>query len=34
MSNHSSAAMLKFPADDARLDLTDLFVFASPHSLG
>jgi Domain of unknown function (DUF4331) len=32
MSNHSSAAYLKFPGDDARLDLTDLFVFsqASP----
>jgi hypothetical protein len=23
MSNHFSAAMLKFPGDDARLDLTD-----------
>jgi hypothetical protein len=34
MSNHFSAAMLKFPADDARLDLTDLFVFASPQSPG
>ena len=32
MSNHFSAAMLKFPGDDARLDLTDLFVFASPQS--
>jgi hypothetical protein len=32
MSNHFSAAMLKFPGDDARLDLTDLFVFASPES--
>ena len=32
MSNHFSAAMLKFPGDDARLDLTDLFVFPSPHS--
>jgi hypothetical protein len=30
MSNHFSAAMLKFPADDPRLDCTDLFVFASP----
>jgi len=29
MSNHFSAAMLKFPGDDPRLDLTDLFVFAS-----
>src|SRR5262249_53719829 len=34
MSNHFSAAMLKFPGDDARLDLTDLFVFASPESSG
>ena len=32
MSNHFSAAMLKFPGDDARLDLTDLFLFASPQS--
>jgi Domain of unknown function (DUF4331) len=32
MSNHFSAAMLKFPGDDARLDLTDLFVFDSPES--
>jgi hypothetical protein len=31
MSNHFSAAMLKFPGDDARLDLTDLFLFASPE---
>ncbi len=34
MSNHFSAAMLKFPGDDAHLDLTDLFVFASPHNPG
>ena len=34
MSNHFSAAMLKFPGDDPRLDLTDLFVFASPESSG
>ena len=34
MSNHFSAAMLKFPGDDARLDLTDLFLFASPESAG
>jgi Domain of unknown function (DUF4331) len=34
MSNHFSAAMLKFPGDDARLDLTDLFVFASPEKPG
>jgi hypothetical protein len=30
MSNHYSAANLRFPGDDARLDLTDLFVFQSP----
>jgi len=30
VSNHYSAANLKFPGDDARLDFTDLFVFASP----
>jgi hypothetical protein len=30
MSNHFSADNLKFPGDDRRLDLTDLFVFASP----
>src|SRR2546429_4633386 len=34
MANHFSAAMLKFPGDDPRLDLTDLFVFASPESPG
>jgi hypothetical protein len=34
MSNHFSAAMIKFPGNDARLDLTDLFVFGSPQSLG
>jgi hypothetical protein len=27
MSNHFSADNLKFPGDDRRLDLTDLFVF-------
>lgn len=32
MSNHFSAAMLKFPGDDPRLDLTDLFVFPSTVS--
>ena len=26
--------MLKFPGDDPRRDLTDLFVFASPQSPG
>ena len=30
MSNHFSAAHLTFPGDDARLDLTDLFVFQAP----
>jgi hypothetical protein len=34
MSNHFSAANLKHPGDDARLDLTDLFVFASPDNPG
>jgi Domain of unknown function (DUF4331) len=32
VSNHFSAANLKFPCDDARLDLTDLFVFAAPDN--
>lgn len=27
MSNHFSAANLKSPGDDPRLDLTDLYVF-------
>jgi uncharacterized protein DUF4331 len=30
MSNHFSADKLKFPGDDRRLDLTDVFVFQSP----
>src|SRR5258708_28169401 len=34
MSNHFSAANLKFPGDDARLDLTGLFVFPSPDDPG
>jgi Domain of unknown function (DUF4331) len=34
MSNHFSAAGLKHPGDDARLDLTDLFVFAAPGHPG
>jgi hypothetical protein len=34
MSNHFSAANLKFPGDDARLDLTDLFVFPVPGDPG
>ncbi len=31
MSNHYSAANLKFPGDDARLDLTDLYADGSFH---
>lgn len=31
MSNHLSASALKSPGGDARLDLTDLFVFAAPE---
>jgi hypothetical protein len=34
MSNHFSAADLKSPGDDARLDLTDLFVFTAPDDPG
>jgi Domain of unknown function (DUF4331) len=34
MSNHFSAANLKSPGDDARLDLTDLFVFTAPDNPG
>jgi hypothetical protein len=34
MSNHYSAANLRFPGDDARLDFTDLYVFASPDDSG
>jgi Domain of unknown function (DUF4331) len=30
MSNHFSGASLKFPGGDARLDLTDLYVFPPP----
>jgi hypothetical protein len=29
MSNHFSADNLKFPGDDRRLDLTDVFIFTS-----
>ncbi len=32
MSNHFSAADFKSPGGDARLDLTDLFVFAAPDN--
>jgi hypothetical protein len=34
MSNHYSAADLRFPGDDARLDLTDLYAFKSPTDPG
>ncbi|WP_329242118.1 DUF4331 domain-containing protein [Streptomyces sp. NBC_01478] len=34
MSNHFSAAYLKFPGDDARLDLTDLFAFPASGDTG
>jgi hypothetical protein len=34
MSNHFVPAMLKFPGDDPRRDLADLFVVASPQSPG
>jgi len=34
VSNHFSAAKLKHPGDDARLDLTDLFVFVAPDNPG
>jgi Domain of unknown function (DUF4331) len=30
MSNHYSAANLRFPGDDARLDLTDVYAFTPP----
>jgi hypothetical protein len=33
MSNHFSAANFKSPGDDARLDVTDLFVFTAPDDL-
>ena len=32
MSNHFSAAKLTHPGDDARLDLTDLFIFTAPDN--
>ena len=34
MSNHYSAANLKFPGDDARLDFTDLYLFQAPSDPG
>ena len=33
MSNHFSAANLRFPGDDTRLDLTDVFAFRSADDL-
>jgi hypothetical protein len=30
MSNHYSAADLRFPGDDARLDFTDIYAFQEP----
>ena len=34
MSNHYSAAYLRFPGDATRLDFTDLYVFPSPSDTG
>jgi len=34
MSNHFSAANLRFPGDDTRLDLTDVFAFRSTEDQG
>jgi hypothetical protein len=34
MSNHFSADMLRFPGDDTRLDLTDVFAFRSADDPG
>ncbi|WP_213451404.1 DUF4331 family protein [Rhizomonospora bruguierae] len=34
MSNHFSADNLKFPGDDRRLELTDLYVFPAPENPG
>ena len=34
MSNHFSAANLKSPGDDPRLDFTDLFAFEAPRDPG
>ncbi len=33
MSNHYSAANLRFPGDDARLDFTDIYAFQEPGTL-
>jgi hypothetical protein len=34
MSNHYSAANLRFPGDDARLDFTDIYAFQEPGNAG
>ena len=34
ISNHFSAANLRFPGDDTRLDLTDVFAFRSAEDPG
>jgi hypothetical protein len=34
MSNHFSADNLRFPGDDRRLDLTDVFTFTSSPNAG
>ena len=34
MSNHYSAANLRFPGDDARLDFTDIYAFQEPGDAG
>jgi hypothetical protein len=34
MSNHYSAADLRFPGDEARLDFTDLYAFEAAHDPG
>lgn len=34
MSNHYSAANLRFPGDDARLDFTDIYAFQPPGDAG
>ncbi len=34
MSNHYSAANLRFPGDDACLDVTDIYAFSEPRDAG
>ena len=34
MSNHYSAANLRFPGYDARLDFTDIYAFQEPGDAG